>query len=109
MVHIDHGIGVYEGLAKMEVNGVEQEAIQLRYKDGDQLFISIHSLHKITKYVGKEGTPPTLHRLGSGTWEKMKERTKRRVKELAVDLIKLYAQRKAQKGFAFSADNYLQT
>ena len=109
VVHIDHGIGVYEGLAKMEVNGVEQEAIQLRYKDGDQLFISIHSLHKITKYVGKDGTPPTLHRLGSGTWEKMKERTKRRVKELAVDLIKLYAQRKAQKGFAFSADNYLQT
>lgn len=109
VVHIDHGIGVYEGLAKMEVNGVEQEAIQLRYKDGDQLFISIHSLHKITKYVGKDGTPPTLHRLGSGTWEKMKERTKRRVKELAVDLIKLYAKRKAQKGFAFSADNYLQT
>ena len=72
-------------------------------------FPSVHSLHKISKYVGKEGTPPTLHRLGSGTWEKMKERTKRRVKELAVDLIKLYAKRKSMKGFAYSADTYLQT
>ncbi|MDD4395859.1 MAG: transcription-repair coupling factor, partial [Bacteroidales bacterium] len=109
VVHIDHGIGIYKGLAKMEVNDVEQEVIHLQYKDGDALYISIHSLHKISKYVGKEGTAPTLHRLGSGTWEKMKERTKRRVKELAVDLIQLYAKRKAQKGFAYSADNYLQT
>ena len=109
VVHIDHGIGIYEGLAKMKVNDVEQEVIKLVYKDGDVLFISIHSLHKISKYVGKEGTPPTLHRIGSGTWEKIKERTKRRVKELAFDLIKLYAQRKSQKGFAFSADTYLQT
>ena len=109
VVHIDHGIGIYEGLAKMDVNGVEQEVIKLVYKDGDVLYISIHSLHKISKYVGKEGTPPTLHRLGSGTWEKMKERTKRRVKELAVDLIKLYAKRKSMKGFAYSADTYLQT
>ena len=109
IVHIDHGIGIYRGLAKMEVNGVEQEVIKLEYKEGDTLFISIHSLHKITKYVGKEGTPPTLHRIGSGTWEKMKERTKKRVKELAIDLIKLYAQRKARKGFAYSPDSYLQT
>ncbi len=109
VVHIDHGIGVYQGLAKMDVNGVEQEVIKLVYKDGDVLFISIHSLHKITKYVGKDGTPPSLHRLGSGTWEKMKERTKRRVKELAIDLLRLYAQRKSQKGFAYSPDNYLQT
>lgn len=109
VVHIDHGIGIYDGLAKMEVNGVEQEVIKLSYKDGDSLYISIHSLHKISKYVGKDGTPPTLHRIGSGTWEKMKERTKKRVKELAIDLIKLYAKRKAQKGFAYSADNYLQT
>ncbi|MBQ7550331.1 MAG: transcription-repair coupling factor [Bacteroidales bacterium] len=109
VVHIDHGIGVYKGLAKIEVNGVEQEVIKLEYKDGDTLFISIHSLHKISKYVGKEGTAPSLHRIGSGTWERMKERTKKRVKELAIDLIKLYAQRKAQKGFAFSPDNYLQT
>lgn len=109
VVHIDHGIGVYKGLAKMDVNGVEQEVIKLEYKDGDVLFISIHSLHKISKYVGKEGTAPALHRIGSGTWERMKERTKKRVKELAIDLIKLYAQRKAKKGFAFSPDNYLQT
>lgn len=109
VVHIDHGIGIYRGLAKMDVNGVEQEVIKLEYKDGDTLFISIHALHKITKYVGKEGTPPSLHRIGSGTWEKMKERTKKRVKELAIDLIKLYAQRKAQKGFAYSVDSYLQT
>ena len=109
VVHIDHGIGIYQGLEKVTVNGKEMEAIKLTYKDGDILYISIHSLHKITKYVGKEGTAPTLHRIGSGTWERVKERTKRRVKELAVDLIKLYAQRKAQKGFAFSPDNYLQT
>lgn len=109
VVHIDHGIGIYEGLAKMDVNGVEQEVIKLKYKDGDTLFISIHSLHKITKYVGKDGTAPTLHRIGSGTWEKMKERAKKRVKELAIDLIKLYAQRKSRKGHAYSVDSYLQT
>lgn len=108
VVHIDHGIGIYDGLAKMEVNGVEQEVIKLTYKEGDTLYISIHSLHKISKYVGKDGTAPTLHRIGSGTWEKMKERTKKRVKELAIDLINLYAKRKAQKGFAYSGDNYLQ-
>ena len=109
VVHIDHGIGIYEGLQKMEVNGKEREVIKLTYKGGDILYISIHSLHKISKYVGKEGTAPTLHRLGSGTWDKVKEHTKRRVKELAIDLIKLYAQRKTQKGFSFSEDNYLQT
>ncbi|MBQ7490354.1 MAG: transcription-repair coupling factor [Bacteroidales bacterium] len=109
VVHVDHGIGIYSGLQKMDINGKEQEVIKLTYKDGDLLYISIHSLHKISKYVGKDGTPPTLHRLGSGTWDKVKERTKRRVKELAVDLIKLYAKRKTQKGFAFSEDNYLQT
>ncbi|MEG1556546.1 MAG: CarD family transcriptional regulator, partial [Bacteroidales bacterium] len=109
VVHIDHGIGIYEGLQKMEVNGKEQEAIRLSYKDGDSLYISIHSLHKITKYVGKEGTAPTLHRLGSGTWDRLKEKTKKRVKEIAIDLIKLYAKRKAQKGFSYSPDSYLQT
>ncbi|MDR2868813.1 MAG: transcription-repair coupling factor [Bacteroidales bacterium] len=108
VVHIDHGIGVYQGLQKMEINGKEQEVIRLSYKDGDTLYISIHSLHKISKYVGKEGTAPTLHRIGSGSWEKLKERTKTKVKELAIDLIKLYAQRKSEKGFAYSADNYLQ-
>ena len=72
MVHIDHGIGIYEGLQKMDVNGKEQEVIKLSYKDGDLLYISIHSLHKISKYVGKDGMPPKLHRLGSGTWERVK-------------------------------------
>ncbi len=109
VVHIDHGIGIYSGLQKMEVNGKEQEVIKLTYKDGDTLYVSIHSLHKISKYVGKEGTSPTLHRIGSGTWDKVKERTKKRVKELAIDLIKLYAERKARKGFAYAPDNYLQT
>ena len=109
VVHIDHGIGVYQGLAKMEMNGREQEVIKLTYKDNDTLFISIHSLHKITKYVGKEGAPPTIHRLGSGVWEKTKERTKSRVKELVINIVKLYASRKTNKGFCFSPDNYLQT
>lgn len=109
VVHIDYGIGVYQGLEKTEINGKEQEVIKLSYKDGDLLYVSVHSLHKISKYVGKEGTPPTLHRIGSGSWEKVKERTKKRIKELAIDLIKLYAQRKSRKGFAYSADNYMQT
>ena len=108
VVHIDHGIGIYEGLQKMEVNGKEQEVIKLSYKDGDLLYISIHSLHKISKYVGKDGMAPKLHRLGSGTWDRVKERTKKRVKELAIDLIQLYAKRKAKDGFAFSPDSYLQ-
>ncbi len=109
VVHIDYGIGIYQGLEKTEMNGKEQEVIKLTYKDGDILYVSVHSLHKISKYVGKDGTAPTLHRIGSGTWDKIKERTKKRIKELAIDLIQLYAQRKARKGFAFSADNYLQT
>lgn len=109
VVHIDHGVGIYRGLEKMEIDGKVQEAIRLEYKEGDTLYISIHSLHKITKYVGKDGTPPSLHRIGSGTWERLKEKTKRRVKEIAIDLIKLYAQRKARKGYAFSPDSYLQT
>lgn len=109
VVHINFGIGIYQGLEKTEVNGKEQEVIKLTYKDGDILYVSIHSLHKISKYVGKDGTTPTLHRLGSGTWERVKERTKKRVKEIAIDLIKLYSERKARKGFSFSADNYMQT
>jgi transcription-repair coupling factor (superfamily II helicase) len=108
VVHIDHGVGIYKGLVKTQVDGKVQEAIRLMYKDGAILDMSIHSLYKISKYVGKEGTPPTLHRIGSGTWDKLKERTKKRVKELAIDLIKLYSQRKARKGFAFSADNFMQ-
>ena len=109
VVHVDHGIGIYQGLAKMDMHGREQEVIKLVYKDDDTLYISIHSLHKITKYVGKDGAPPTIHRLGSGVWEKTKERTKTRVKELVINLVKLYASRKTNKGFSFSPDSYLQT
>jgi len=109
VVHVDHGIGVYQGLAKMDMNGREQEVIKLVYKDEDTLYISIHSLHKISKYVGKDGAPPTIHRLGSGVWERTKERTKSRVKELVINLVKLYASRKTNKGFCFSPDSYLQT
>ena len=109
VVHINFGVGIYQGLEKTEINGKEHEVIKLTYEGGDILYVSIHSLHKISKYVGKEGTPPKLHRLGSGTWERVKERTKKKVKALAIDLIKLYSARKARKGFAFSPDNYLQT
>ena len=109
VTHIDHGIGVYEGLQKMQMGDSTQEVIKISYKDGDTLYLSIHALHKISKYVGKEGTPPTIHRLSSGSWEKLKERTKKKVKELAIDLIKLYSERKAKKGFAYSPDNYLQS
>ncbi len=109
VTHIDHGIGVYEGLQKMQMGDSTQEVIKISYKDGDTLYLSSHALHKISKYVGKEGTPPTIHRLSSGSWEKLKERTKKRVKELAIDLIKLYSERKAKKGFAYSPDNFLQS
>ncbi|MBO7492460.1 MAG: transcription-repair coupling factor [Bacteroidales bacterium] len=109
VVHINFGVGIYQGLEKTEINGKVHEVIKLTYEGGDILYVSIHSLHKISKYVGKDGTAPKLHRLGSGTWERVKERTKKRAKALAVDLIKLYSARKARKGFAFSPDSYLQT
>lgn len=109
VTHIDHGVGKFSGLEKINVNGKEQEAIRLLYRDNDLLYVSIHSLHRISKYSGKEGTEPTVNKLGSGAWQKAKARTKKRVKEIAYDLIKLYAKRKAQKGFAFSPDTYLQT
>jgi transcription-repair coupling factor (superfamily II helicase) len=109
ITHVDHGVGRYDGLEKMEVNGKIQEAIRLVYKDNDLLYISIHSLHRITKYVGKDGAPPTLHRLGSGTWAKTKEKAKQRVKDIASELIQLYAKRRSSTGFAFTPDTYLQT
>lgn len=108
VVHIDHGVGTFSGLQKIDVNGKEQEAIRLTYKDGDILYVSIHSLHRISKYTGKEGTQPTLHRLGSPSWQNTKSKAKKRVKEIAYDLLKLYAKRKASKGFAFAPDSYLQ-
>jgi transcription-repair coupling factor (superfamily II helicase) len=109
VVHIDHGVGVYSGLQKMESNGRMQEAVRILYKDGDLLYVNINSLHKISKYTGKEGHVPKVNKLGSDTWQKLKEKTKTRVKEIAFDLISLYAQRKSQPGFAHAPDNYMQT
>jgi transcription-repair coupling factor (superfamily II helicase) len=108
VTHIDHGIGRFDGLEKVENEGREQEAIRLIYKDGDLLYISIHSLHRISKYVGKEGTAPSLDRLGSNVWNKLKEKTKKKVKDIAKELIALYAERKSASGHAFPPDNYLQ-
>jgi transcription-repair coupling factor (superfamily II helicase) len=109
VTHIDHGVGVYSGLQKIEVNGKLQEAVRIIYKDSDILYVNINSLHKITKYTGKEGSVPKVNKLGSDAWAKLKEKTKTRVKEIAFDLIQLYAQRKAQHGFVHAPDNYMQT
>ncbi len=108
VVHIDHGIGKFAGLQKIEVEGKMQEAIKLMYAKRDVLYLSIHSLHKITKYNGKEGTQPTLHKLGGTAWARKKSKAKSRVKHIAFDLIKLYAQRRLQKGFQCGPDSYLQ-
>ncbi|HET6243475.1 MAG: transcription-repair coupling factor [Bacteroidetes bacterium] len=108
VTHIDHGVGRFAGLEKLEVNGKMQEAIRLVYKDNDILYVSIHSLHRIAKYSGKEGTEPKLNKLGSGAWATLKQKTKKKVKEIAFDLIKLYAKRRTKKGFAFTPDTYLQ-
>ena len=107
VTHIDHGVGVYSGLQKIEVSGMMQEAVRIIYKDSDILYVNINSLHKISKYTGKEGTPPKVNKLGSDAWVKLKDKTKAKVKSIAFDLIKLYAQRKAQTGFAFTPDNYM--
>lgn len=109
VTHIDHGVGTYSGLQKIENNGKIQEAVRIIYKDNDILYVNINSLHKISKYTGKEGTVPKINKLGSDVWNRLKEKTKTRVKEIAFDLIKLYAQRKAQQGFAHTPDNYMQT
>lgn len=109
ITHIDHGVGVFSGLQKIEVNGRLQEAVRIIYKDSDILYVNINSLHKIAKYTGKEGAVPRINKLGSDVWNKLKEKTRNKVKEIAFDLIKLYAKRKAQKGFQHAPDNYLQT
>jgi transcription-repair coupling factor (superfamily II helicase) len=109
VVHIDHGIGKFAGLVKTEVNGKMQEAIRLVYKDNDSLLVSIHSLHRISKFKGKEGTEPNINKLGSGAWQKLKSRTKAKVKDIAKELIALYARRRSEEGFAFSPDTYMQT
>ena len=109
VVHIDHGIGRFAGLVRMPSAGGEmQEMIKLTYKNEDAVYVSIHSLHKVSKYKGKEGTPPRVSSLGTGAWEKMKERTKKKIKDIARDLILLYSQRRETEGFAFSADTFLQ-
>ena len=108
VTHIDHGIGRFNGLHKIENNGKSQEVIKLVYKEGDILYISIHSLHKIAKYSSKEGLIPKINQLGSPAWSKTKQKTKSKVKEIAFNLIQLYAKRKLKKGFKFSPDSYLQ-
>ena len=109
VTHIDHGIGKYAGLEKVEVNGKMQEMIRLVYADNDLLYVNINSLNRISKYSGKEGAVPRMNKLGTDTWEKLKKTTKKKVKDIARDLIKLYAIRKTQVGNAFSRDSYLQT
>jgi len=108
VTHIDHGIGKFGGLQKIDVEGKKQEAIKLIYGDRDILYISIHSLHKISKYTGKDGKAPKLYKLGSGAWKKLTQKTKSRIKHIAFNLIELYAKRKVQKGFQFNPDSYLQ-
>jgi transcription-repair coupling factor (superfamily II helicase) len=104
VVHVDHGIGKFAGLKKITVRDKKQEAVRLNFADGDVLYVNVNALHKLNKYTGKEGHQPTLTALGSGQWEKTKERTKSKVKDIARDLIKLYAKRKASDGYAFSSD-----
>lgn len=108
VTHIDYGIGRFAGLEKVEANGREQEAIRLVYRDDDLLYVSIHSLHKIAKYSGKEGGPPQMSKLGSQDWENKKSRAKKQVKDIAKELISLYAKRRAAPGFAFSQDGFMQ-
>ncbi|MDE6627950.1 MAG: transcription-repair coupling factor, partial [Muribaculaceae bacterium] len=108
IVHADHGVGRFGGLLRTQVNGSTQEMIKLIYKNNDCIFVSIHSLHKLSKYRGKEGVEPTVNKLGSGAWNKLKERTKEKLKDIARDLIRLYAARKDEQGYAFSPDSYLQ-
>lgn len=109
ITHIDHGIGKYAGLEKVDVQGKPQEMIRLVYADNDLLYVNINSLNRISKYSGKDGSVPKLNKLGTDAWEKLKRTTKKKVKDIARDLIKLYAVRKAQTGNAFSPDTYLQT
>jgi transcription-repair coupling factor (superfamily II helicase) len=108
VTHIDHGIGRFGGLQKIQVEGKTQEAIKLVYADNDIVYVSIHSLHKISKYNGKDGTPPKIYKLGSNAWKILKQKTKARVKHIAFNLIQLYAKRRLEKGFQFAPDSYLQ-
>ena len=108
LVHYDHGIGQFAGLFHTEIGGVKQEVVKMTYQGGDYIYVSLHSLHKLSKYRAKDDEAPQLSQLGSGAWERLKERTKKKVKDIARDLIKLYADRKESSGFSFSPDSYLQ-
>ncbi|MRI00768.1 transcription-repair coupling factor [Kriegella sp. EG-1] len=108
VTHIDHGIGKFGGLQKIDVEGKKQEAIKLMYGDRDTLYVSIHSLHKISKFNGKDGAVPKIYKLGSTAWKKLKQKTKSRVKKIAFNLIKVYAKRRLEKGFQYAPDSYLQ-
>ncbi|WP_405267887.1 transcription-repair coupling factor [Cellulophaga sp. Ld12] len=108
VTHMDHGVGKFGGLQKIDVEGKKQEAIKLVYGERDILYVSIHSLHKISKFTGKDGTPPKIYKLGSGAWKKVKEKAKSRVKKIAFDLIQVYAKRRSEKGFQYAPDGYLQ-
>ena len=108
VVHIDHGIGMFAGLERIDVNGKTQETVKLSYRDNDLLYVSIHNLHKISKYKGKDGIPPKIHKLGSGVWQTTKQKAKSKVKDIAKELIALYAKRMENPGFQYSADTYLQ-
>ncbi len=108
VVHTDHGVGRFGGLVRLPNGDTTQEVIKLIFQNEDVVFVSIHSLHKVSKYKGKDGEPPRLNKLGTGAWEKLKERTKTKIKDIARDLIKLYSQRKEERGFAFSPDSFMQ-
>lgn len=108
VTHIDHGVGRFAGMEKIEVKGNQQESIRLVYRDDDLLYISLHALHKISKYTGKEGVPPPMSKLGSQEWENKKKRAKKQVQDIAKDLISLYAKRKNAPGFAYSTDGFMQ-
>ena len=108
VVHIDHGIGKFAGLVRLPNGDSTQEVIKLIYQNDDVVFVSIHSLHKVSKYKGKEGEPPRINKLGTGAWEKIKEKTKTKIKDIARDLIRLYSQRKQEQGYAYTPDSFLQ-
>lgn len=108
IVHIDHGVGQFGGLVRSDMNGKMQELIKLIYLNNDSIFVSLHALHKISKYRGKEGEPPRINKLGTGAWNRIKEKTKSKVKDIARDLIQLYAKRRQEEGFRFSPDSFLQ-
>jgi transcription-repair coupling factor (superfamily II helicase) len=108
IVHIDHGVGIFGGLVKQEINGQTQEAVKLVYRDNDVLFVNIHGLHRISKFKSKDSEPPKIYKLGNGDWQRLKQNTKKKIKDIAGELILLYAERKAATGFAFSCDTYMQ-